>query len=64
MKNEISSFTDFISKLDAEILKDDEAVLLTGGFASTAGEDSASNTGCNTDNCSCPVTNNCGGGRN
>ena len=32
MKKETSSFSSFIEKLDAEILREDEAVLLVGGF--------------------------------
>ena len=60
MKKENTTLSSFISTLDAEILKEDEAILLTGGFASaTTSVDAESNYGCNTDNCSCPITNNC-----
>lgn len=60
MKKENTTLSSFISTLDAEILKEDEAILLTGGFASaTTTVDAKSNYGCNTDNCPCPITNNC-----
>lgn len=59
MNKEVSTLSSFITKLDAEILEEDEAILLTGGFASTSTSDAKSNYGCNTDNCPCPITNNC-----
>lgn len=57
----------FAEKLDAELLKEDEAILLSGGFAPT-GDDTQSNNGCNIGcntkcqknaNCPCPITDRC-----
>lgn len=63
MKRDNSSFSSFISKLDHGILEGNEAIQLTGGFAPTLPEDVQSNYGCNTDNCTCPITNNCNLGK-
>ncbi len=62
MKNEVSTLASFVTKLDAEILKEDEAILLIGGFAPTLRAGTKINGVCNVDNCPCPITtNNCNG---
>lgn len=61
MKQTRSTLSDFASILDVEILRDEEAVVLTGGFGSGTGTFSDSNIGCNVDNCNC-TPNNCPGG--
>lgn len=56
----------FAEKLDAELLKEDEAIVLSGGFAPT-GDGTQSNNGCNegcntkciNTNCPCPITDVC-----
>lgn len=60
----------FAEKLDAELLKEDEAILLSGGFAPT-GDGTQANDGCNNGcndgcnkgctnaNCTCPITDRC-----
>lgn len=45
MENKKSNLSSFVAKLDAEILGDNEAVLLNGGFSSPS--DSETNIGCN-----------------
>lgn len=63
MKTKETTLSSFVTKLDAELLDEDQVVLLAGGFAPAPPADANSNTGCNTDNCPCPITNNCSGDR-
>lgn len=62
MNEKVSSLSSFIKKLDAEILKEDQVILLKGGFVSTpldggdANKDCPTNKGCSV-NDGCPVNN-------
>lgn len=63
MNQNLSSLSGFVTKLDAEILKEDEAVMLTGGFVSPSFAVVDINIGCRPSNanCSCgpeKITNN------
>lgn len=55
MNDKVSSLSSFIEKLDTEILNEDQAILLKGGFAPASTEEEGSNLLCNTDNCDCTV---------
>lgn len=58
MKTEVSTLSNFITKLEAEFLDGKEAIQLKGGFSPLS-----SNFGCTNTNCdctdSCHPTNNC-----
>lgn len=56
MKKEVSTLSDFITKLDAEFLDGKEAIQLNGGF-SPLSADGVTNDRC--ENVKCPVSNNC-----
>lgn len=56
MKKEVSTLSDFITKLDAEFLDGKEAIQLNGGF-SPLSADGVTNDSC--ENVKCPVSNNC-----
>lgn len=58
MKKNESTLSNFVMKLDAKILSDQEAVLLKGGFVPVSNTDGTTDTLCNVDNCPCPITNN------
>lgn len=53
----------FAEKLDAELLKEDEAIVLSGGFA-LSDDGTHTNSNCNDNcpcnrNCPCPITDRC-----
>lgn len=61
MNDKVSSLSGFVAKLDNEILNEEEAILLKGGFSSTGAasekteEEEEFNFLCNTDNCDCSL---------
>ncbi len=55
MNEKVSSLSSFVNKLDAEILKEDQAILLKGGFSSAPTEEDY-NDGCVSNNCDCTIT--------
>lgn len=62
MEKRVSALSNFVTKMDMEILKEEEAVLLCGGFAFTANAIDDVNQKCQSNsNCPCKTNFKCAG---